>query len=132
MLTASHQRRKRPSLTPLIDVVFLLLIFFMIVSRLSVTQQTPLTLGKSANSSQSLKHEESITVEIQSDGNLLVDGTSISLGDFIKISQGKKDRPIIITLAQMVTFQQTIQTLETFHIEGFATAKLSTERPMQW
>ena len=45
-------RRRRPSLTPMIDVVFLLLIFFMLVARFSVDKvidiNLPSALGQNA------------------------------------------------------------------------------------
>ena len=37
--------RRRISLTPLIDVVFLLLVFFMLVARFGLDDATPLVLG---------------------------------------------------------------------------------------
>ncbi|SFK10990.1 ExbD/TolR family protein [Celeribacter neptunius] len=39
------RRRHRMSLTPMIDVVFLLLVFFMLASRFGVPGQVPLSLG---------------------------------------------------------------------------------------
>ncbi|WP_045392602.1 biopolymer transporter ExbD [Falsirhodobacter sp. alg1] len=42
------KRRRRPDLTPMIDVVFLLLVFFMLASRFSTEQALPLlTAGQS-------------------------------------------------------------------------------------
>jgi biopolymer transport protein ExbD len=37
-------RRRRPSLTPMIDVVFLLLVFFMLAARFGTTDATPVGL----------------------------------------------------------------------------------------
>lgn len=37
--------RRRPSLTPMIDVVFLLLVFFMLASRFGVDQVLPMALS---------------------------------------------------------------------------------------
>jgi len=42
---APIRRRRRPSLTPMIDVVFLLLVFFMLASRFGVEQVMPLPLA---------------------------------------------------------------------------------------
>jgi len=39
------QPRKRPSLTPMIDVVFLLLVFFMLASRFGVEAHLPLRVA---------------------------------------------------------------------------------------
>ncbi len=42
---AQPRQRRRPSLTPMIDVVFLLLIFFMLASRFGVDAALPLDLA---------------------------------------------------------------------------------------
>ncbi len=39
---ATPKQRRRPSLTPMIDVVFLLLVFFMLVSRFGIESAVPL------------------------------------------------------------------------------------------
>jgi biopolymer transport protein ExbD len=42
---ASHRPRRRPSLTPMIDVVFLLLVFFMLAARFGQDEAIKLTAG---------------------------------------------------------------------------------------
>ncbi|MDJ0820876.1 MAG: biopolymer transporter ExbD [Paracoccaceae bacterium] len=44
-LAADTPRRRRPSLTPMIDVVFLLLVFFMLAARFGLPEALPLTLA---------------------------------------------------------------------------------------
>lgn len=49
MLNLTHQsRRRRIGLTPMIDVVFLLLVFFMLAARFGVTDAIPVTLSGGA------------------------------------------------------------------------------------
>ncbi|MFA8384501.1 MAG: ExbD/TolR family protein [Pelagibaca sp.] len=49
MLELTHQtRRRRIGLTPMIDVVFLLLVFFMLAARFGVTDAIPVTLSGGA------------------------------------------------------------------------------------
>lgn len=49
MLNLAHQtRRRRIGLTPMIDVVFLLLVFFMLAARFGVTDAIPVTLSGGA------------------------------------------------------------------------------------
>ena len=45
MLGLQPPRRRRPGLTPMIDVVFLLLVFFMLAARFGLPQALPLTLA---------------------------------------------------------------------------------------
>lgn len=47
--THPTQMRRKPSLTPMIDVVFLLLVFFMLASRFGVDWVLPLPLGGGGN-----------------------------------------------------------------------------------
>ncbi len=44
-LSTTPRVRRKPSLTPMIDVVFLLLVFFMLASRFGVDQVLPLPLA---------------------------------------------------------------------------------------
>lgn len=41
----TERPRRRPNLTPMIDVVFLLLVFFMLASRFGTDQAIPLLIG---------------------------------------------------------------------------------------
>ena len=45
---AAPRRRRRISLTPMIDVVFLLLVFFMLAARFGADQAIPLRIGAGA------------------------------------------------------------------------------------
>lgn len=42
---AQPRRKRTPSLTPMIDVVFLLLVFFMLASRFGIDMEIPLNLA---------------------------------------------------------------------------------------
>jgi biopolymer transport protein ExbD len=44
----THRRPRRPSLTPMIDVVFLLLVFFMLASQFGHNKALPLVLAGAA------------------------------------------------------------------------------------
>ncbi|WP_272004895.1 ExbD/TolR family protein [Roseovarius sp. ZX-A-9] len=48
---APPKPRRKPSLTPMIDVVFLLLVFFMLASRFGVDTHLPLNAGGEAGDS---------------------------------------------------------------------------------
>ena len=45
MMFETERKRRQPSLTPMIDVVFLLLVFFMLSARFGADQVVPLVLG---------------------------------------------------------------------------------------
>ncbi len=68
--------RKRPSLTPMIDVVFLLLIFFMLASQFGKDLILPLNTGDGAGTF----HGPPRLVSFSSDGTKL-NGTPVTLAD---------------------------------------------------
>ena len=80
-------RRRRPSLTPMIDVVFLLLIFFMLVARFGIDKVIDINLPSALG--QSSKYEGAPRlVEIKTGNIVLLNGTQISLDQLSsKLSQ---------------------------------------------
>ena len=80
-------RRRRPSLTPMIDVVFLLLIFFMLVARFGVDKVIDINLPSALGQSSQYEGAPRL-VEIKSDNIVLLNGTQISLDQLSsKLSQ---------------------------------------------
>ena len=71
-------RRRRPSLTPMIDVVFLLLIFFMLVARFGVDKVIDINLPSALG--QNVQYEGAPRlVEIKSGNIVSLNGSQISL-----------------------------------------------------
>ena len=80
-------RRRRPSLTPMIDVVFLLLIFFMLVARFGVDKVIDINLPSALGQSSQYEGAPRL-VEIKPDNIVLLNGTQISLDQLSsKLSQ---------------------------------------------
>ena len=80
-------RRRRPSLTPMIDVVFLLLIFFMLVARFGVDKVIDINLPSALGQSSQYEGAPRL-VEIKSGNIVLLNGTQISLDQLSsKLSQ---------------------------------------------
>ncbi|WP_339764165.1 biopolymer transporter ExbD [uncultured Sulfitobacter sp.] len=74
MHIAETRKRRTPSLTPMIDVVFLLLVFFMLASRFGMDMQIPLSIA--GGSSGSAYEGPPRLVDITAEG-LLLNGTAI-------------------------------------------------------
>ena len=74
------ERRRRNSavlnLTPLIDIVFLLLVFFMLTSHFIEDQAIDIDLPKAKNGSEAIE-KEFVEVIINPKGELLVDGRAV-------------------------------------------------------
>ena len=80
-------RRRRTSLTPMIDVVFLLLIFFMLVARFGVDKVIDISLPSALGQSSQYEGAPRL-VEIKSGNIVSLNGTQISLDQLSsKLSQ---------------------------------------------
>ena len=80
-------RRRRPSLTPMIDVVFLLLIFFMLVARFGVDKVIDINLPSALGQSSQYEGAPRL-IEIKSGNIVSLNGTQISLDQLSsKLSQ---------------------------------------------
>ena len=80
-------RRRRPSLTPMIDVVFLLLIFFMLVARFGVDKVIDINLPSARGQSSQYEGAPRL-VEIKSGNIVSLNGAQISLDQLSsKLSQ---------------------------------------------
>lgn len=115
-MLANPQPRRRSliSLTPLIDVVFILLVFFMLAS--NFLEWRSINLNAPAESTgRGSSIEGSILVEIRADG-LRMSGLPISLDELSgKISDQMKTSPergIFVKPAPSVTLQETVAILD--------------------
>ena len=71
-------RRRRPSLTPMIDVVFLLLIFFMLVARFGVDKVIDINLPSALGNNSQYEGAPRL-VEIKSGNRVSLNGLEIPL-----------------------------------------------------
>ena len=106
-------RRRRPSLTPMIDVVFLLLIFFMLVARFGVDKVIDINLPSALGQSSQYEGAPRL-VEIKSGNIVSLNGTQISLDQLSsKLSQlmPSPDALIIIRSSEEANTQDLLDVL---------------------
>lgn len=65
-------------LTPMIDVVFLLIIFFSLTSQFSAVDRTAVDLPREAGSTRTVEAPSEIVIDMDATGALTVDGRSIA------------------------------------------------------
>lgn len=74
--------KARIEIIPLIDVIFFLLVFFMISTlSMTVNRGLPVNLPKAASSQRDLR--ESVNITVTKDGELLLNKESVTLQDII-------------------------------------------------
>ena len=131
-------RRRTPlilELTPLIDVVFLLLIFFM-VSTTFVEEPSALEVDLPSSSSSSLVPEGSDTeVLLGADGEILFDGRTLDLEqlkeEFRRLAEDDPNIQIVLRGDKTVPYQQLIDVMSLAHDHGLTQFSLATSRPSE-
>lgn len=71
------------NMTPMIDIVFLLLIFFMTVSQVSEVNKVQLSLPKLEGSDD--QRPATVTLNVNADGEMIVGGYRMSLGEVLAV-----------------------------------------------
>ncbi|GAB1259846.1 ExbD/TolR family protein [Aurantivibrio plasticivorans] len=125
------------NLTPLIDVVFLLLIFFMVST--TFTKETHLEIDLPEATGQPVAEEKSqIEIIINSEGGFAVNGQSLinkkllTLRSAIdKVSEGDNQIPIIITADANTPHQAVVTAMDAAGQLGFAKLSITTRNPAQ-
>lgn len=122
------------NLTPLIDVVFLLLIFFMVSTSFKKETQVSLTLPE-ANGESMETQAESIDVTVSKSGQVFVNGKGLvnrdlaTIREAIKQSSTDNQTPVIISADAAAPYQAVITVMDAAGQAGFKNLTLPTQRP---
>lgn len=107
------------NLTPLIDVVFLLLIFFMVSTTFDKQAQIQIKLPEAESSEITEVKKDVIEIGINKTGNFFVNQEELIKSDadtlkkmLIKVSQGKTDLPVIISADGLSPHQSVVTVLD--------------------
>ncbi|MEX2617237.1 MAG: biopolymer transporter ExbD [Alphaproteobacteria bacterium] len=114
------RRRRSPiSLTPLIDVVFILLVFFMLAS--SFLDWRAIGLNAPGRAAAAATMEGTILVDIRPDG-LRLAGRSVSLRELVaQVSDGlrtKPDRKVVVRPDRGIVLQDAVAILDALTAAG--------------
>lgn len=124
-----RRRRAVLSLAPLIDVTFILLIFFMLVTQFERYAPVDVTLGEdrapsAERDSQGHGIISRLIIEINADGSILYDGMAVSLEELPAIFPAKENdavRGLLVKPQATVTLQTLIDVLTAVQqVPGFA------------
>jgi biopolymer transport protein ExbD len=124
------------NLTPLIDVVFLLLIFFMVSTTFDTTSQLKIQLPK-ASDSQTAKAKQSLNLTIDARGHFFLNAREISstksdaLSFALKRVMNGADRPIVIQSDAASPVQSLVTAMDVVGKLGFSHVSIATTRPIE-
>ena len=122
-------------LTPLIDVVFLLLIFFMVST--TFTRETKLSIDLPEASGQPQEEtDQRIEILIDEGGSYRVNGQSLVdarlrtlQAAIYKISAGDTTLPMIITADAQATHESVVRAMDAAGQMGFVHLSITTRQP---
>jgi biopolymer transport protein ExbD len=115
---ATQRPRRRPSLTPMIDVVFLLLVFFMLAARFGQDQAIPLRIGAGAGEWSGPPR----LVEVLPDGqrlNGVVVAPEALVAGLARLVENPAD-PIILRPRDGASLQRLVDVMETLSGAGYS------------
>lgn len=132
----SNTKQVEVNLTPLIDVVFLLLIFFMVSTTFEKQSQIKITLPE-ANTAETVEKEpQVIDIGIDPEGKYFVNTEELLKSDaetlknmLVKVSQGKTDLPVIISADGKAPYQSVITVLDVASQLGMTQMTFATQQP---
>ena len=127
----SDEEEVRINLTPMIDAVFLLLIFFMVTTVFTHSQQLKIELPKAVNY-DNLK-EKKLNVSIAPDGRVEINGNLVSMGELGSWLQQEKARvtatSLIIKADAKTPHGYVIDVMETANAVGVERVSVETDEP---
>ena len=124
------------NLTPLIDVVFLLLIFFMVSTTFDTTSQLKIKLPE-ASQTQTAEPPRKINLLIDARGNFFVNSReltnnkSATLKAALERSMGESKLPIVIQSDAASPVQSLVTAMDVVGQLGLPQVSLATTRPIE-
>lgn len=112
-IEAEAPRRRSVGLTPLIDVVFLLLLFFMLAS--SFSRYATVEVGIGGNAPAAVEPPKTVLLSVGAEGRYMVNGTQTpveQVAEALRAAAGDEDRTVIVRPAGSATAQDIVSGLE--------------------
>ena len=131
-------RRELPALnlTPLIDIVFLLLIFFMVTTSFSRETRLLVSLPEASGSAENAT--ESIEVLVDKEGGYAINGRRLvnaevdSLVRGLELQSGGDVSLLVVLVADAeVQHQSVVTAMEAIGRAGFASLSIATREPIE-
>ena len=126
------------NVTPLIDVVFLLLIFFMVTTTFSRETRLLVNLPE-ANAELVESQSAQIEIIVAREGNYVINGRPLVDNRFETLirgleleSEGDRDLSIILIADAEATHQSVVTAMDAIGQSGFSRLNIATQRPEEF
>jgi biopolymer transport protein ExbD len=135
-----HRRRKGDdmsiSVTPLIDVILVLLIFFMVSSRFTRDTQMNVNLPKATGEAALAASSNVVEVSVDANGNIFVNAKALANGQIETIksalqseSNGNSELPLIISADAKAPYQAVATAMDAAGQMGFHKLTMAAQAP---
>lgn len=122
------------NLAPLIDVVFILLLFFVVTTTFTRETQLKVDLPEAVTGEQvPERYEQPLEVLIDQDGRYAVNGKALAsndlnaiMGALIEVSAGQKDIPVTLSADGKAPHQAVVTAMDAASKLGFVQLRITT------
>jgi len=125
----NRREEPAPDITPMIDVVFLLLIFFMLSTTFIVQPGITISLPKSS-AEEIKKQKEEIEVSISREGDFYLDGNKVDLEAlkerFINAAEGSMESVVIINADEKASHGNVVAVMDIAKESGITKLAVAT------
>ena len=121
LFQAESKKRNGINLTALVDILFLLIIFFAVSTQFTNQSAIGINLPESKTSSQ-VSIESKLIIIVQSDETLIINGQIVSwdtVGAIIKKDKYDRSQKVILNIDKMVVHGKVIKLLDVLKLNGF-------------
>jgi len=129
-LNLDIQRRARIEMLPLIDIVFLLLVFF-IYAMLSMAVHRGLPVVLPTSSTSKVDKHLVLSVTVKADGTIYVDKEQVTLRDLAEFletkSGGSKKHGVLLFADRSLSYQKLFRVLDQIRSAGLSRISLQAE-----
>ncbi|MGQ9483623.1 MAG: ExbD/TolR family protein [Desulfosoma sp.] len=130
-------RRKRPRygvqtpLTSLIDIVFLLLIYFLLTTNFLTEEGIRVQLPQAVSTVQ--QEDQELIVTLSPEGDVYLGAKALSLEDLLVIVHQRLEADpqtaVVLKADRSLVLDRVVQVMDTIKAAGAARLRLATERP---
>ena len=126
----SYSRKARIEILPLIDIIFLLLVFFLYAMLSMVVHRSmPVQLPRSETAG--IDKQVAVSVTVRRDGNIFLDDQAVSLSDLADrlnlLPAKKRDVGVLLFADRDIAYQKLFQVLDEIRKAGLTRISLQAE-----
>lgn len=126
-----ERRKSRIEMLPLIDIVFLLLVFF-IYAMLSMAVHRGLPVVLPTSSTAKIDKHLILSVTVRADGSIFLDKQRVSLEDLSeslrKAARNRKETGVLLFADRAVPYQELFRVLDQIRMAGINRISLQAEK----